>query len=48
MSELYAVSVVAVTDDHADLDVTVVHPDAGAVLDDLSFAFRILYDPFLD
>ena len=48
MSELYSVTVAEVTDEHVDLAVTVVHPDAGAVPDDLSFAFRILYDPFID
>lgn len=45
MSELYSVSVVRVEADTVDLDVTVVHPDAGGVPDDCTFALRMLWDP---
>lgn len=45
MSELYSVSVVRVEGDTVDLDVTVVHPDAGAVPDDCTFALRMIWDP---
>lgn len=45
MSELYSVHVVRVQDDEVDLDVSVVHPDAGDVPEDKCFALRVLWDP---
>lgn len=45
MSSLYDVAVAELGENHVDFDVTVVHPDAGEVPDDATFAFRILYDP---
>ncbi len=48
MSELYAITIASVTSGYADLDVTVVHPDAGPVPDDLTFALRALFGPFIE
>lgn len=45
MSDLYDVSVATVTDKYVELDVTVVHPDAGGVSEGLCFALSLLADP---
>jgi uncharacterized protein (TIGR02996 family) len=48
MSSMYNVTAQARTDTYVDLAVTVVHPDAGPVSDDLGFAFTLLCDPIVD
>lgn len=45
MSELYSVSVHEVTDDYVELDVSVVHPDAGGVSEGVCFALSLVADP---
>ena len=45
MSELYSVFIQDVTGEYVDMDVVVIHPDAGPVSTGPCFALMLLYDP---